>query len=157
MTATTITKVKPAVRLRSRVKNTKTKSVTLAETTDIENDMDDKVNVIANAMRKISELQYTIDEYTAELQPLMHSAGVTEHTTKKGTAKLVTPKGRASTTIDPVEFEAEVDSEEFYAAVKVQVTKAKEVLSGKQYSKLAQITPAVPEKEKVVVTLPKVK
>lgn len=157
MKTTTTTKAKPAVRVRSRTKNTKTKSVTLVETTDLENDITDKVNAIANAMRKISELQYTIDEYTAELQPLMHSAGVTEHATKKGTAKLVTPKGRASTTIDPAEFEAAVDSEDFYAAVKVQVTKAKEVLSGKQFKSLAQVTPAVAGKEKVVVTLPKVK
>lgn len=160
MKTTTTTRTRIRAKSGTQVQNRpKIKSVTLtlAETTDIENDITDKINAIANAMRKISDLQYTIDEYTAELQPLMHSAGVTEHATKKGTAKLVTPKGRASTTIDPVEFEAVVDPEDFYAAVKVQVTKAKEVLSGRQFKSLAQVTPGVAGEEKVVVTLPKVK
>lgn len=78
-----------------------------------------------------------------ELHKLMNTYRLPQLESEHGTAEVYRPKGKASNTVDAKAFYERVSEDDFFECVKVSVTKAKEVLSGKE---LDEITDTVPGK-----------
>lgn len=72
-------------------------------------------------------------------------------------AAVVTPQGRSTTTIDPVQFLDKVGLPDFLAAASVSVTAARKLLGEKELLAISTVTPPEPKDKIVKVTTRKTK
>jgi len=111
----------------------------------------DKTSEIENLMKLISEAEETIALKQAEIKSampelyeLMKAQGIEQHRCEDIVAERYRPAGRATNIVDPKAFRKLVPNDtEYYAAIAVSVTKAREVLPKKQ---LDSITTTIPGK-----------
>lgn len=109
-------------------------------------------NLTSEAMyllRTIKESQVRMAAIHEEVFTLMARAGLKQVVNESHeVAEMFTPIGRAATYIDPKDFWDKFPEEykdDFFGAVKVNITAAREVLPSKTVTKIAQVTSA-PEK-----------
>jgi uncharacterized protein YigA (DUF484 family) len=103
--------------------------------------MEEKLQSIANTMAEIDDLQMELQSLQAQLFMEMKEHKVPNIEIEKAVANVTRKMGKASNSIDPKKFFNAVAREDFFTAVSVSITKAKEVLSGKEYEKLVTHTP----------------
>ena len=121
-----------------------------------ERDLVATLHSIATATREVAALNKQIEEETKSLYLLMKARKVTEVEDTLATAAVVIPAGRGSTWIDPHKFrEAVPDDKEFFAAITIGVTAAKQVLGQKEIDAISVKTPAVKGEETVKITMKK--
>ena len=109
------------------------------------------VNEYARGQLQIDELGRSMVSVLQNLHKCMRECGVLEWETTLGKAIRVTPVGRSSTIIDKAAFREHVSDEEFMESIKIGVTKAKEVLSGKELAEVSETIPGVKGSEVVKV------
>ena len=114
--------------------------------------MDALLTSLCDTAHQMKSLANSQAEEMAELMKLMGASRKTELQNDAGTAKIVTPAGRRTVTIDPVKFSEAVSADDFYACVSVGMEKAKKVLSEREIEKISTIKPAVPGDPKLVIT-----
>lgn len=106
---------------------------------------------ITDLMKSISENQDTIAAASAkvkvelaELLILMQASKRDTYSVDAITAEVYRPSGKTTNTVDVAAFRKLVkDDKEFYSAVSVSVTKAKEILPKKLYDSIVTSTPPV--------------
>lgn len=114
------------------------------------------LHAIAIAKREVEALTKKIEEDTKALYHLMKASGVAEVEDTLAVAEVYSPPGRGSTWIDPVKFRAAVpDDKEFYAAISVGVTAAKQVMGQKEIDAISIKTPGSKGEETVKITMRK--
>lgn len=71
-------------------------------------------------------------------------------------ATITQTAGKGSNYIDPLALRKKVkDDKDFYSAITVSISKAKDILSGKEFEALAKFTPGTPGEPKLKVSYPK--
>jgi hypothetical protein len=115
-------------------------------------------NQLTRLVNEYSELQIQIDEairrqreILPDLHAKMRATGTKKWGTDLGEAERVIPVGRSTTLIDKQAFREVVSDEEFMDCITVGVTKAKEVLSGKELASISETIPPAKKPEEVKV------
>lgn len=113
---------------------------------------------IESLMKSISDMQVSLAELTANLTTYkeslyaaMKAAKVSQHKVAGILAEIYCPPGKAQNIVDPKKFHELTSDKDFYSAISVSVTKAKEVLPGKELATIMTKIPAKPGKETVKV------
>ncbi len=130
-------------RRRVRVRGTESKRQKVAGT-DVKLKLDTLTVDMRAAQRQIDAAKRTLDLKSKEAFETMRAAKINSHSCAQGDLKIKVPSGRSSTTIKPREFHELVDDDEFYDCVSVSVTKARNVISGKEINEVATVTPGTP-------------
>ncbi len=120
----------------------------------------DNTKAIEALMKSISTAQESIEVASAtvktgisDLYDLMKASNLSAHAVEGIVATLYRPAGRSSTVISPFAFrKAVLDDKDYYSAVSISVTKAKELLPQKVLDTISVIKPAVAGEETVKVT-----
>ncbi len=113
------------------------------------------LQLISNLEEEIGGLQYALKENLEELETVMKGGKLSEVSEGKATAAFVRSSGKAQNIIDPKKFFNKVDEEDFFAAVTISVTKAKDLLGQKELDKITKTIPAKPGDEKLKITYSK--
>jgi len=100
--------------------------------------IEDLMQSIAKSEDTIAVLSAQVKTDLASLTALMQKAKQTTHFCGELVAEVVVPSGRSSTTIDPRKFYLAVDEGDFFDAVTVSVTKAREILPERALAKISK-------------------
>lgn len=109
------------------------------------------VNKIRAAQDAIKEQTALIEVAMGDLATAMEDAGVKDHLTTLGHAYYKPQTGRATNVVDVRAFAEAVDEDDFYDAVTVSVTKAKDVMPAKALAKITERIEPAPKPDKLVV------
>lgn len=111
---------------------------------------------IVFAMDERDRLDNQIKQDMDALEREMKKYGLSVATTEVGIAEYVAPQGKTRNIINPRKMFDMVDEDAFFDAVTVSVTRAKEILTGRE---LRSVTTSVPPeiKEPVLTVIPKSK
>ena len=112
-----------------------------------------KVNTIVKAQIAAKEATILAKRKTEELQELMDSLGVTQHTTDKGVAEYYTPAGKATRTVDVTALKSMVTQEDFLNTVTAPIGKVKKILTDAELGKITTVREPA-KKEPVLRVLP---
>lgn len=103
----------------------------------------------ADAARRDAERK----ELAEEAEALMVSLKLTTREVDTAIAEMVRSAGKATNTIDPKKFMNAVEEKDFFAAISVSVTKAKELLPGKTLERMTTTVAGKAGDPKLKVTL----
>lgn len=95
---------------------------------------------ISSMQDEIARLSGEIKKALPQLQEAMVAGKVSTHIVDDIVAERFCPKGRATYTINPAEFYKLVEEKDFFEAVSVSSTKAKELLPGKALERITSKT-----------------
>ena len=113
--------------------------------------IDDLIAEYMAAKARADKAKADMDETIEQLAPLMKANNVEYHRGPKGVAEFKSPRSNSRTIIDPRRFHELVSEDEFFGAIDVKVTKAKELVAGNTLNKISQKTK--PEKKPPVATV----
>lgn len=103
--------------------------------------LETQVKAAAALQESIAARTDQLKERMQEIERLMKLCGLQTYATHEGDeAFFETPEGRSTTVVDPRLFYNAVGEKNFWSAVTVGVTKAKEVLSGKELERISRKT-----------------
>lgn len=109
--------------------------------------LDELTKSIRDAEAAAAALSKKAGEARDEALKTMQTAKMDVHNSAYGELKVKVSPGRCATSIDPAVFHNAVGNDEaFYESVKVQMGKAKENLSGKEFDSIATVTEGKPGK-----------
>ena len=131
-------------RVRTSRSTTKRLAAQKVAGTDVKLKLDTLTCEMRAAQRQIDAAKRTLDLRSKEAFETMRAAKLTTHSCAQGDLKIKVPSGRSSTTIKPREFHDLVVDDDFYDCVSVSVTKARNVISGKEINEVATVTPGTP-------------
>lgn len=137
---TTTTTTKPKRRIRVK------KSSILVNTSD-KTVLTKTVNEYAKLQLEIEEKQRQQVELLADLSSRMKSCGIKEWKTKLGKGERYVPTSRSTTIIDTQAFRERVTDDDFMESVKVSVTAARKVLSGKELDSISEVVQGAKKEE----------
>lgn len=120
--------------------------------TAIKKQLSQKVNKVLALQAQIGEDTAAMKVLCGEIEEVMVTSSLVQHSTPRGVANMVTPAGKASSYIPPAKFSALVSTDEFMATVSVPIGAAKKVLSEKEIDKIKVTTPAVTKDPVLKVT-----
>lgn len=107
---------------------------------------------IAEKEDEIASLSSSLAALKEELEQEMRAGRLTSVTEGQYTAAIVRPSGKAQNVIDAHKFYDLVEQEDFFGAVSVSVSKAKELLGQKELDKITTKIPAKPGDEVLKIT-----
>ena len=110
------------------------------------------LQLISNIEVEISDLNSALKENMEELEEHMRKGHLSSVSAGDALAEFVKPAGKAQNIIDPKKFYERVDEDDFFSAVSVLVTKAKELLGEKELGKITQRIPGKTGEEKLKIT-----
>lgn len=113
------------------------------------------LQLISNIEIEMSDLNVALKENMEELEELMQEHRLSEVSAGKAHAALVRPAGKTQNIIDVKKFFKAVDEDDFFSAVSVLVTKAKELLGQKELDKITRSIPGKLGDEKLKITYDK--
>ena len=113
------------------------------------------LQLISNLEEEIGGLQYALKENLEELETVMKGGKLSEVSAGKAHAALVRPAGKTQNIIDVKKFFNAVEEDDFFSAVSVLVTKAKELLGQKELDKITRSIPGKLGDEKLKITYDK--
>lgn len=113
------------------------------------------LQLISNIEVEMSDLNVSLKENMEELEELMQEHRLSEVSAGKAHAALVRPAGKTQNIIDVKKFFKAVDEDDFFSAVSVLVTKAKELLGQKELDKITRSIPGKLGEEKLKITYDK--
>ena len=113
------------------------------------------LQLISNIEIEMSDLNVALKENMEELEELMQEHRLSEVSAGKAHAALVRPAGKTQNIIDVKKFFKAVDEDDFFSAVSVLVTKAKELLGQKELDKITRSIPGKLGEEKLKITYDK--
>lgn len=93
---------------------------------------------IRDTMVSIQSASGKLKQQQDELKSLMEKWGITEIDLADIYAKLAVPTQRTTRVIDPREFWEVTSEEDFFSSISVSVTKAEQVLSGKELDSISE-------------------
>lgn len=96
---------------------------------------------IANADLEAAKAAQRRTDAVAELFKLMKTYRIPSLEIDAAIAQIVTPKGKSTSYIDPRLFRDRVEDEDFVKAVRVSITEAKKILSGKELDEITDVKP----------------
>lgn len=128
-----------------------------AETDDTAHLINEQLQLIAQCEDTIDTASARLDEAHATLSKLMSEAGTTAYTNGKHVAEFVDTMSRASTTIDPKRFKANVADADFWKCISVSVTEARKVMTERELGQISKVEPAKKTGTKLKVERVKVK
>lgn len=100
--------------------------------------LDDQLTSIINKKKRADALNEEISREMTILLKEMQGFKIRMLDVDQGEAEVFTPVGKSCTIVDPMAFHAAVSEEDFYACIKVAVTKAREVLSEKELQTISE-------------------
>lgn len=110
------------------------------------------LQLISNIEVEISELQDALKANLEELESEMKEGGIDKLTKGNATATFVRSAGKSQNIVDPKKFHSCVDEKDFYSAISVSITKAKELLGQKELDRITTTIPAKVGEEKLKIT-----
>ena len=110
---------------------------------------------ISNLENEIGELNASLKGIVEELEVLMKESHLSRVAEGDAVAEFVRPAGKAQNIIDARKFYAKVDEDDFFSAISVLVTKAKEILGQKELDKITTTIPGKTGEEKLKITYKK--
>lgn len=103
---------------------------------------EDALTEVRNVMVEIEALKTDLSDKTAKLEKLMKASKLDKVAIEDAIAEIKAPTQRTATVIDPAKFYEACDTNaDFFSAVQVLVTKAKELLSGKEIDAISEKIP----------------
>lgn len=117
--------------------------------------MKEKVKSIAEKQIEINRLTALVAGETTELMRAMKAGKLSHVETSVALVDIVRSAGKSSNVIDVKAFFKKVGgaTDDFFAAVSIGVTKAKDILGQKELDKITKTTPGTPGEEKLKVTI----
>lgn len=93
--------------------------------------------------KKVKKLQAEMAEVSMDVFATMRAKKLDSWPSSDGANEAVIEikTGKSTTYVDPETFFKAVKRDEFFSAVKVSITEAKQVLPGKAFDRIAQVTP----------------
>lgn len=114
------------------------------------------MSAVVSARSELESLQANLKRDTDALLAAMKEAGITRHELDglvHIVAELQRSPGRATNVVDPKAYRGLVSEQDFYESISVSVTKARELVPGKQLAAITKHTPGKPGEETVKVTV----
>lgn len=105
-------------------------------------EINEQLQLIAQCETEIDEASAKLSQAHAKLSELMTASATTSYTNGKYVAEFVDTMSRASTTIDPKRFKANVADADFWKCISVSVTEARKVMTDKEISQIAKVESA---------------
>lgn len=122
---------------RIRIRTRKVRTAAMAEDNSR---LGTLVGTYLDNIDEIHKLEAGNEALLEEASTLMKARGLTEYRTATGEAEFYAPTTRGKTVIDPRKFFSTVQNKkDFYSAISVSVTKAREVLSEKEIASISEI------------------
>lgn len=113
------------------------------------------LKLISNLEQEIGEKNATLKETLEELEVVMKAGHLDSVSEGKAHATFVRPAGKTQNVIDARKFYDKVDEDDFFSAISVLVTKAKELLGQKELDKITTSIPGKAGEEKLKITYDK--
>lgn len=112
----------------------------------------DQLQLIAELEAEEQDLSRRRQELEQGIRALMDAGELTEVDDGAFQAKITTPAGKASRTIDPDKFYDAVSTNDFWASISVGVTAAKQYLTDAEIDKISNVVPGVPGEPKLTIS-----
>lgn len=105
-------------------------------------EIDELLQVVAESDRAIDEAVATNEVAYKAIEKLLRDNNLSSHSDGVYTAEIVEQFSRQSRTVDPKKFRAHVDSDMFWAAIKVNLGEAEKLLTEKELNSISDVVPS---------------
>jgi len=137
---------------RRRVIRTTPQAAIQPSTAEVEKVIRDKMEFVAEAMLQVERLQIAIAEGNAFIDTKMRENKLTVLESERATACYEARAGRSRTEVDKAALRNALSDDDFMSVVEVSITKARSVLSAKEFDSVSTVYPAEEREPELRVT-----